>query len=119
MLIKVRVFNESQEEIVYYQTEINPEPMLEIAASRVSMVREKGKAWAQGAVPFFGQELVNAVKKDDEQEIERNAISAAMAAWLCDSEFHGVTAEEFQASNLDFSLHPTGMVVYRREPASK
>ncbi|MDM2974059.1 hypothetical protein OGY62_14850 [Citrobacter sp. CK198] len=115
MLIKVRVFNDVQVEILYYETEINAAQLIEVATGRVDTVRRNGKAWAQGAVPFFGKELVEAVMRDNPEEIERNAISAAMAAWLCDSEFQGVTAEEFKASDLDFSLHPTGMVVYNRK----
>ncbi|MFC0269631.1 hypothetical protein [Kushneria aurantia] len=118
MLIKVRVFDEKQEEVVFYQTEINADAMIKIAEPRVGMVQEKGKAWAQGAVPFFGKQLVDAVKLDDEKEVEKNAIQAAMSAWLFDSIFEGVTAQQFKASDLDFSLHPTGMVVYRRVPKS-
>ncbi|MGL4032752.1 hypothetical protein ACR3LQ_00455 [Kosakonia cowanii] len=115
MLIKVRVFNEVQVEIMYYQTEIDAAQLTEVAKGRVDMVRNNGKAWAEGAVPFFGKELVDAVVRDNPEEIERNAINAAMAAWLCDSEFQGVTAEQFMASNLDFSLHPSGMVIYNRK----
>lgn len=116
MLIKMRIFNEFQEEVIFYQTEIDAGAMIKIARSREDMVREKGKAFAQGAVPFYGQQLIEAVKIDDQKEIETCAINAAMAAWLCDSIFSGVTSQEFKASNLDFSLHPTGMVVYKRFP---
>ncbi|CNI57063.1 hypothetical protein [Yersinia ruckeri] len=49
MLIKIRVFNELQEEVIFYQTEIDPVAMIDIARSREDMVREKGKAFAQGA----------------------------------------------------------------------
>lgn len=116
MLVKMRVFDESQEEVVYYQTEINASGLVQVAKEREPMMREKGKAFTQGAVPFFGEQFIKAVQADDEVEIKKCAMQAAMAAWLADSIYGGVGEDIFKACDLEFNLHPTGMVIYNRIP---
>jgi hypothetical protein len=116
VLIKVRVFDEAQQEIVYYQNEINLDNLFMVAKSREDMIREKGREFAQGAIPFFGGEFIKAVQKEDKTGIEKSAIEAAMAAWLYDSIYDGVTKEMYRHSFLEFNLHPTGMVVFNRKP---
>ncbi|WP_059933700.1 MULTISPECIES: hypothetical protein [unclassified Burkholderia] len=117
MLVKMRVFDESQKETIRFQTAIDAPALIAIAKDREAFVREKGKAFAQGAVPFFGGEFIKAVQADDAREIEKNAMQAAMAAWLCDHIFSDVSEAEFVRCDLEFNLHPTGMVVYNRKPA--
>lgn len=114
MLVNVRVFDENQNKTIHFQTEINAEAMILIAKDREALVREKGRSFTQGAVPFFGGEFIKAVQADDEREINKSAIEAAMAAWLYDHVYCGVSEVEFLRSELEFNLHPTGMVVYNR-----
>ncbi|CAB3775294.1 hypothetical protein LMG29542_08676 [Paraburkholderia humisilvae] len=40
-----------------------------------------------------------------------------MAAWLSGHLFAGVSEAEFAHCDLEFNMHPTGMVVYNRKPA--
>lgn len=117
MLINVKVNNVNLETVIEYQTEINAEAMIEFAKEREPLMREKGKTFAQGAVPFWCEELVKAVEADDEKKIEYAAINSAMTAWLADSIYSGLTEREFLASDLYFTLEPTGMVLYTRKPA--
>ncbi|EDT5719915.1 hypothetical protein GLZ14_20600 [Salmonella enterica] len=117
MLINVKVNNVNLETVIEYQTEVNAEAMIEFAKERAPMMREKGKTFAQGAVPFWCGELVKAVEAGDEEKIEYAAINSAMTAWLADSIYSGLTEREFLASDLYFTLEPTGMVVYTRKPA--
>lgn len=116
MIIQVRVFDEAQKEIVFYQTEINLQGLFQVAKSRAKTFREKGSAFAQGAVPFFGAEFVKAVQNNDEKAIETSAMQAAMAAWLYDSIYGDVTEAMYEGSSLQFNLHPMGMVVCNRVP---
>jgi len=119
MLIKMRVFDEVQQETVRYQTEINASALIQIAEPRKTMVREKGREFTQGAVPFFGGEFIKAVQADNKREIEKSAMEAAMAAWLFDHVYGGISEAEFQRCDLEFNLHPTGMVVYNRKPGQQ
>ncbi len=114
MLIGMRVFDENQQETVHFQPEINAEAMISIAKERETWVREKGRSFTQGAVPFFGGAFIKAVRADDEREINKSAIEAAMSAWLYDHVYGGISEAEFLRSQLEFNLHPTGMVVYNR-----
>ena len=66
---------------------------------------------------FFGEEFIKAVQAGEKQEIEKTAMQAAMAAWLSDHIFGGVSEAEFLRCDLEFNMHPTGMVVYNRKPA--
>lgn len=117
MLINVKVNNVNLETFIEYQTEINAKAMVEFAKEREPMMREKGKTFAQGAVPFWCTELVKAAEADDQEKLEYAAINSAMAAWLADSIYSGLTEREFLASDLYFTLEPTGMVLYTRKPA--
>ncbi|WP_199545020.1 hypothetical protein [Paraburkholderia kururiensis] len=115
MLVTMRVFDEQQQETIRYQTSINALALIETAKDREAFVREKGKAFAQGAVPFYGREFIRAVQADDARETEMTATHAAMAAWLADHLFGGVSEAEFVRCDLEFNLHPTGMVIYNRK----
>ena len=46
-------------------------------------------------------------------------MNAAMAAWLCDSIYDGVTAEAFIRSDIAFTILSNGAVKYERLPATK
>lgn len=117
MLINIKVMDENLDLAIEYQTEINAAPIIEFAKEREQLIREKGKAFAQGAVPFWCGELVKAAKADDREALEYAAINSAMAAWLSDSIYDDLTENQFLASDLNFTLQPTGMVVYTRSPA--
>lgn len=114
MLIQVRIFDEAQQEIAFFQTEINPHGLFKVAKTREEFVREKGADFAQGAVPFCGGEFIKAVQSEDIKAIEKSAMEAAMAAWLFDSIYGGLSEAEYAKSTLQFNLHPTGMVVFNR-----
>lgn len=117
MLVNVKIKNENLETVVEYQTEINAAPIIEFAKEREEMIREKGKTFAQGAVPFWCNELAKAADSNDKEALEYAAINTAMAAWLADSIYGDLTEDQFLASDLNFALQPTGMVVYTRSPA--
>ncbi|HBU3503367.1 TPA: hypothetical protein MCW43_004971 [Klebsiella pneumoniae] len=117
MLINVKVNNINLETVIEYQTVVDAEAMIEIAKEREPMMREKGKTFAQGSVPYWCGELVKAVQAGDEERIEYSAINSAMTAWLADSIYSGLTENEFLASDLYFTLEPTGMVRYTRKTA--
>lgn len=117
MLVKMRVFDENQQVTIHYQTAINASALIQVAKPREATMLEKGKEFTQGAVPFFGEEFIKAVRADNKVEIEKSAMQAAMAAWLSDHLFAGVSEEEFARCDLEFNMHPTGMVVYNRKPA--
>lgn len=117
MLVIVRVFDEHQVEVVHFEQNINAAGIITLAKSREPLMRAKGKTFTQGAVAFLGKEFVIAVRQQDALQIEKTAMQAVMSAWLYDSIYCDVTEDVFKRCNLEFNLHPTGMVVYNRTPA--
>lgn len=115
MLVKMRVFDENQQVTIHYQTEINASALIDIGRPRLAVAREKGKTFTEGAVAFFGEEFIKAVQADNKHDIEKAALEAALAAWLSDHVFSGVTEAQFVRCDLEFNMHPTGMVVYNRK----
>lgn len=117
MLVIVRVFDEHQAEVIYFEQSINAAGIITLAKSREPLMRAKGKAFTQGSVAFLGKDFVRAVREKDALQIEKTAMQAVMTAWLYDSIYCDVSEDVFKRCNLEFNLHPTGMVVYSRTPA--
>lgn len=120
MFIKTRVLDEKWNPVFEAETEVDAIYLMLVSESREELVRSKGADWAAGAIPFFGQELINAMKSGQQgHPIEKAAIEVAMAAWLFDSIYGGLDAEAFVKSNLEFTMMPGGAVKYDRRPSSK
>lgn len=120
MLIRVYNMDETTQTKLVGETEVDALRLTIMAESREEEARSRGRAWTAGAVPFFAQELIAAAKaKKSKTEVEMHAANAAMAAWLCDSIYDGVTAEVFTQSDIVFTLLSNGAVKYDRVPATK
>jgi hypothetical protein len=117
MLIKTIVLDDAMQQVFAGQVEVDPLAMMIIAEDKEDEAKRNGADWTSGAIPFFGQELVNALRdgKSTEQ-INMQAVNVAMFAWLMDSIFDGVTAESFIQTDLVFTIIPGGVVKYDRVP---
>ena len=66
--------------------EVDAVALMVMAETREELARSKGRAFTEGAIPFFGAELIEAARggkrKDD---IHKAAVDVALAAWLVDS----------------------------------
>ena len=60
MILQFKFFNTEQQETALFQTEIDLSGLVAVAESKREMIREKGKSFAQSAVPFWASELVKA-----------------------------------------------------------
>ena len=120
MLISVYRMDETMQTKLVGETEVDALRLTIMAESREAEARKRGRAWTEGAVPFFAEELIAAAKaKKPTTEIEMHTANAAMAAWLCDSIYNGVTADIFIQSDIVFTLLSNGAVKYDRLPATK
>lgn len=89
--------------------------LIKVSKGRVDLARTKGQSFTEGAVPFFATELLQAAQRgESEDEMHKQAINVAMAAWLADSLYGGVSEADFTKSNLHFTLLPGGAVKYDR-----
>jgi hypothetical protein len=94
-------------------TQVDALRLMSAAGTRVREARARGHAWTAGAVPF----LVAAIRTaKGANAVEIQAANAAIAAWLCDSLYGNVGAEQFAQSNLVFTLLADGSVEYQRIP---
>lgn len=115
MLISVYRMDETMQTKLIGATEVDALRLTIMAESREAEARKRGRAWTAGAVPFFAEELIAAAKaKKSKSEIEMHAANAAMAAWLCDSIYDGLTADVFIQSDIVFTLLSNGAVKYDR-----
>jgi hypothetical protein len=119
VILQFKFYDTEQQEIALFQTEIDLNELVSVAESRREMILEKGKSFAQSAVPFWAGEVAKAMNENDEAAMDRHAIQTAMAAWLADSVFEGATKADYESSYLEFNVHPTGMVVLNRHPMSR
>jgi hypothetical protein len=98
--------------------EINAVELMVNAMTREDLARTKGRAFTAGAVPYRAGELIKAIHADKSAtEVQSAAINAAIAVWLVDLVFEGVSPEAFMNSNLRFTMLPGGAVRYDRVPA--
>jgi len=118
MRIETQAVDEAGQLVFRGQTEVDALALMVMAETRESLARSKGRAFTEGAIPFFGAQLVEAARLGKGQaEVDKAAVDVALAAWLVDSIYGGVTAEVFMKSNLRFTMYPGGAVKYDRIPA--
>lgn len=119
----IRVFtttDDDAEPSLVAETRIDATALMTMAQAREAEARQRGPEWTGGAIPFFVQELVDALEAGQPaQDIETQAANAAMAAWLYDSVHDGVSADIFAQCDLEFTLAPGGVVQYDRTPATE
>jgi tRNA(fMet)-specific endonuclease VapC len=119
MRIETKVIGEAGDVVFQGQTEVDALALMVMAETRENLARSKGRAFTEGAIPFFGAQLVEAARSGkSEAEVGKEAMNVALAAWLADSIYGGVTAEAFMKSDLRFTMYPGGAVKYDRIPAS-
>lgn len=119
MLIRVFTTDDQSEPTLAMETQVDAAALMAMAQPRAAEARERGAEWTAGAIPFFVQELVDALQAGKPgQEIEMQATNAAMAAWLYDSVHDGVSADIFAQCDLVFTLSEGGVVQYDRTPAA-
>ena len=119
MRIETLAVDDTGQLVFQGQTEVDALNLMVMAETRESLVRSKGRAFTAGAIPFFGAQLVEAARSGKGQrEVEKAALDVALAAWLVDSIYDGVTAETFMNSDLRFTMFPGGAVKYDRIPAN-
>lgn len=115
MAIEAYVMDGAGQPKLLKRTTVDPIALMVMAESREELVRSKGQQFAQGAVPHFGAELIEAVSNNlPAKDLERIAINVAMSAWLADSIYGGLSAEAFAKSDLRFTMYPGGAVAYQR-----
>lgn len=101
------------------QVKIDPLKLMILAESREEFVRSKGRTFAEGAVPFWAtQAFKAAMGEGDHDELHQLTVNVAMSAWLFDSIYDGITAEQFMGFNLHFTLLPSGAVKIDRIPVN-
>lgn len=118
MEIVTRVLNQEGNGFTFEGVvKINGEALISIAKSKEKLVREKGAEFTQGAIPFWGGELVKLTKQGlIGTEVEETAIQVAMAAWLFEHVYGGLSRKTFLQSSLVFTMYPGGAVRYDRVP---
>jgi hypothetical protein len=115
ILIETMVIDEAGQLAFDGLTEVDGLSLMVLAESREDLARSKGRGFTEGAIPFFASELVNVVRRGEPQEaVDKAAIDVALAAWLVDSIYGGVSAEAFLSSKLRFTMVPGGAVRYDR-----
>jgi len=115
MLVHLKALNAHGRLVLERTIPVDPLALIEQSQLREEIAKAKGRAFTEGAVPFFATELLNSAKSGrPAEELLRHSISAAMAAWLVDSLFNGVGEDEFVQCNLHFTLLADGRVKYDR-----
>jgi hypothetical protein len=116
-LISVTAKNQigEQEHQFFVQTDIPILRLMIMAESREDLARKKGREFTEGSIPFFMSELVKSISASAPQStIEKCLYDLAMMAWIVDSVFNMVSAEEFVKTHLVFSFLQGGAVKYDR-----
>lgn len=96
--------------------QFNADTLFSFAEDRIKLAREKGADWTAGAISFFGQQLVQAVKTGENDDVDMAVTNMALAAWVFDSVFGGITAETYRNSNFQFVVADNGVVSHTRLP---
>lgn len=118
MIVYTEVLDESAQVSFQGHTEINGLMLTVVAESREDLVRKKGPEFAQGAIPFFGSQLVEALKsRKSDTALKEAIVDMTMATWLYEFVFCGMTPEQFVASDLIFTINHIGAVGFKRLPA--
>lgn len=115
MLLRIYRVDENSQKTLMAELQVDALRLMLVAEDREENTRRRGRVWAAGAVPFFAQELLKAIQTGQPRESQDlQATNVAMSAWLYDSIYVGVTAEQFVRSDLTFVLLPDGAVECER-----
>jgi len=96
------------------ERELPTDYILKMAAKRKPAVKEKGLEYAQGAIPFFGAELVKVVKAGGtEDDIDKAVIELALATVVVES-CMGIEDALLAKRDLRLTVHADGAVRYDR-----
>lgn len=94
--------------------ELPADYILKLAAERKTLVQEKGIEFGQGAIPFFGAELVKVVKAGGtEDAIDKAVIEFVLATVVVDSCL-GIEDEVLAKRQFNLVVHENGAVRYDR-----
>ncbi|MGE8485336.1 MAG: hypothetical protein ACN6Q5_22410 [Pseudomonas sp.] len=94
--------------------ELPADYILKLSAKRKPAVMEKGLEFAQGAIPFFGAELVKVVKANSSEDvIDKAVIELALATVVVES-CMGIEDEVLANRHLRLTVHADGAVRYDR-----
>ncbi|MFZ6723595.1 hypothetical protein [Undibacterium sp. Ji49W] len=114
MNVTTLVLNTNGDPHFQSEEQYNIENLFEVAKEREMAVRQEGREWAAGAIPFFGKELVNAVKTGEHKDVSNAIIQMLMATWLFDFVYCGATAASYIKSDIEFTVAHDGSVAYNR-----
>jgi hypothetical protein len=119
MRIEALAVDEAGQLVFRGQMDVDALNLMVMAETRESLARSKGRSFVEYMISTFGAQLVEAAKSGQSQsEIDKVALTVAMAAWLMDSIYGGVAAESFMNSNLRFTMFSGGAIKYDRIQAS-
>jgi len=119
MRIETQAVDEAGQLVFRGQMDVDALNLMVMAETRENLARSKGRAFVEHMISSFGAQLVEAAKSGQGQsEVDKAAMTVAMAAWLMDSIYGGVTAEAFMKSDLRFTMFPGGAVKYDRIPTN-
>ena len=117
MLLTVRVFDAAGELAYHEDFPVDGLTLTIVGESREALAREQGAEWTAGDVPFFAGQVLGAVRLGaGRDEIHRQTLQMAMAAWVFDHVYGGLTAEAFLATDVMFSIEASGVVRQDRLP---
>jgi len=89
-----------------------------VAESREQTARDRGAEWTNGAVSFFGSEVVKAVDFGEHADVSKAICDMLMAVWLFDSLYCGISEDQYLQSDMEFTISHDGAVAYTRVPAA-
>jgi hypothetical protein len=101
------------------ENHLDTENLFVVAKSREQTARDQGAEWTAGAVSFFGSEVVKAVNFGEHDDVSKAIIDMCMSAWLFDSMYCGVSADQYLESDMKFTISHAGVVAHTRVPAGK
>jgi len=94
--------------------ELPADYILKIAAKRKPLVMDKGIEFGQGAIPFFGGELVKVVKAGgNEDAIDKAVIEFVLATVVVES-CMGIEDQVLANRQFNLAVHADGAVRYDR-----
>ena len=120
MLIRTIVLDKTSSPVFRGKTEIDFDNLLTVAKTREELVRHKGSEWASNAVPAFARDLCEHLKsKDLGESLDKAAMNLALAAWLFDTIYRGLTIDDYVERELVFTIAHDGQVKFERVKGTK
>lgn len=118
MKVIAKVVGDNSDIIFQAHVEINPSMLIRVAKEKENFAIEQGEEFTAGGVSFFALEMITHMKTQNlGKEIEKQAINAAMAYWLNESIYCGLSQILFINSDLEFIMNNDGVVIVNRYPA--